>query len=665
MLLKNKSLKIFIVLLLLSCSFVSFCGLLGNSSSFKSAEAAEVSTIGESNVLDDLFKSTIDGKQFKLEDYPKNANGKLQMLHLQEAGYSYHANKMDSYELYVYVYNPQQKAFDVNSTSNKIQLANKFDSSGNPSLYGKYQLKFVNRSTDPRCVNVFYKYKILLGSNTYGLALFQVLNKDLRKYYVSGIEFKYMNSNELGEDTIARTWKYAGYERGLGQNAELNDLACTIDENETVELDVFHTSYRTGIASSAHKYYNIHTAYFSIDNKLLNRYDYLNRIWAEWYKCRTKEILVTSNSELRTKALANKTKKVGDSGHDNSYELYMNMTTAGHPVTSTHFEWIYNKPNSSLMSADYICNFIPIVLPTSDNFVKNSDLITYINSYSSNPWDSRLFDGDPEYVFTPEGMSIKDTFSHLQNYNATHGFWDRFIDFGLKVAFNNSAELKRDFGQIKVIEKVDSTILDSSNRDRWLVSERDYEGFKSYYSSQKALGKSVYVFRFDADEMESRKVVASPQMDGTHYVSKQNVYKDFDIIQISFMKQDEEVIFPVSSSPTTTTADLVEPTEPEPDDIIGDFFKKTNDKINDYFKTLGQKIKDFFLNLWNNPKVKWTIIAILSLLAFLILLPIIKLIVNILIIPFKVASKAIGSRNRDVERISRVKYKKPRKYKSS
>lgn len=650
---KYKFMQLLLVIVFCFC----FVSALASSNSSFIAYANEEVSIHESNVLDDLFKSTIDGKQFKLEDYPKNASGKLQMLHLQENGYSYYYNKLDDYSLYVYIYNPKQLAFDINSTSNKIQLANKFDSTDNPVLYGKYQLKYVNRSVDPRCVNVFYKYKIVLGNNTDGLALTQVLKKSLRKYFVSGVEFKYLNSSEIVEDTIARTWKYAGYDKGLGLNVEQNDLACTIDENETVELDVKHTSYRTGIASSANTYYNIHTAYFSIDNKLLNRYDYLNRIWAEWYKYRTKSILVTDNTDVYNKAYGNRQKKVGDSGFDNSLILVSGKHTdySGGTV-STWYDWTYNYSGDSITKE----NFIPFVFKSSDKVVRNSELIDYItNKYSTTSWDSRLFDGDPEYVFTPEGMSIKDTFSHLQNYNATHSFWDRFLDFGLKVAFNNSAELKRDFGNIKVIEKVDNSILDSANRDRWLINERDYESFKTYYNSQKALGKSVYVFRFDADQMESRDVECYT-IDSNSYLAKQNVYKDFDIIQISFMKKDQEVIFPVSSSPTTTTGDIVEPVDPEPDDIIEEFFKNTNDNIKDYFKSMGNKIKDYFLKLWNNPKIKWSIIAILSILAFLILLPIIKLVVNILVLPFKSVNKA--SRKYSGSTNNKVKYKKSKKF---
>lgn len=57
----------------------------------------------ETNVLDDLQSSTVNGKPFDPKKYPLDENGDIQVINFVEYCYSYKANLRDNYGLYVYI----------------------------------------------------------------------------------------------------------------------------------------------------------------------------------------------------------------------------------------------------------------------------------------------------------------------------------------------------------------------------------------------------------------------------------------------------------------------------------------------------------------------------------------------------------------------------------
>lgn len=74
----------------------------------------------QTNVLNNLKGATVGGKEFDLADYPHNSKGKPQVISYVEFCYSYYAEKQKDFGLYVYVYNPQDVAFDMVTGRNKI-----------------------------------------------------------------------------------------------------------------------------------------------------------------------------------------------------------------------------------------------------------------------------------------------------------------------------------------------------------------------------------------------------------------------------------------------------------------------------------------------------------------------------------------------------------------
>ena len=102
---------------------VCFGAVMGGQGFLSAFAATDVQTAYENtNVLDNLDGATIGGKAFDIADYPHNDEGRPQIISLVEFCYSYYADKQSDFGLYVYVYNPQDIAFDMATDRNKIQI---------------------------------------------------------------------------------------------------------------------------------------------------------------------------------------------------------------------------------------------------------------------------------------------------------------------------------------------------------------------------------------------------------------------------------------------------------------------------------------------------------------------------------------------------------------
>ena len=137
----------------------------------------------QSNVLDDLVSSVVDGKAFSVSDYPFDESKDIELLNFVEYCYSYRANVKSNYGLYIYVYNPKGLELSTNSSSNKIQMAVSYDTDGNVEDYQKFELQFLSKSEDAKYRNLFYKFKVVDSES-----FFDKVNSNGRRYDVSGIE---------------------------------------------------------------------------------------------------------------------------------------------------------------------------------------------------------------------------------------------------------------------------------------------------------------------------------------------------------------------------------------------------------------------------------------------------------------------------------------------
>ena len=91
------------VLLLLVC----LCAVMGGQGNLSAFADDDTIQFEQTNVMDDLENSTVDGKAFNISDYAFNNSEEASVLMLVEYCYSFYANLQDNFGLYLYVWNPQ------------------------------------------------------------------------------------------------------------------------------------------------------------------------------------------------------------------------------------------------------------------------------------------------------------------------------------------------------------------------------------------------------------------------------------------------------------------------------------------------------------------------------------------------------------------------------
>lgn len=306
------------------------------------AAGGDAVNFDSTDVMDDLNGSALNGVPFDVADYPYNKNGELQVLGFVEYCYSDYENLRGNYGLYIYIYNPALLDIATGTGSNRIEMATEFSEDGTPAAYNKFALQFCGVS-DGVEANRFWKFKI--ADSAYFL---DKVNVNARSYYVSGVEIQAYGSEPPVELPIRMQYIWTGFAEGYGSEAA-GSLKCDAEQMETIELEVQHTSYITGMSSLGNGHYNqIYTVYFAVPNYYFENYGRLQKIFAEWYEYKLKQMLVTSNQALYDEA----SKYTGDilSGNEDEniplHLWYGKETVSSSNSQNTVIEWAYNDDDS-------------------------------------------------------------------------------------------------------------------------------------------------------------------------------------------------------------------------------------------------------------------------------------------------------------------------------
>lgn len=563
------------------------------------------------NVLDDLEGMTIAGKEFNLEDYNFDSKKDTQVLSFVEFCYSSFAEKQNEYGLYVYVYNPKGLQFVLDSNSNKIQFATTIDSD---AQYNKYGLIYLNKSEKSDYYGLFYKFKVKL-SESEKQSILNDLNSTNRYYKVSGIELFTSGGNNAFESKVALTYKYSGYAKGFGsdENAE-STLACSTDTLETIGLQPLHTFWRSKSSNKGVYYQDqVDTVYFAVPNSFLRKYGKLQKIKAEWYEYKTKDIVVTCDSESYSEII----KYIGKPSYDDKGNDLLEMDTfygySDHPVEGSApygVDWAWHVPRSlewnldRFVVEDYVntlyylffssdlSGYDPYARYTYGSNTWQNPLSYYIKGYDktydsgtlpikNNSISADLFEADidesrkidNEYGKIQNGYSYYDfdcdaDLFDLQSYKpGDHSFSENINMYGFWDAlWGNYDNTGADYSGQSPILALNDSLLSGTNEeisDNLLVNYNDVDLLKNYYTSAKNNDETVFLFRFAVTDYYSepidiyngKKRCLSSDL---AYRCKQNVFFDFDIIQLTFSKDGVLTIIPVVMSPI----DIINPFTP-------------------------------------------------------------------------------------------------------
>lgn len=576
---------LYAMLTVVLCVVTIFCG----QSKSASADAADSiqKSFEQTEVLKDLEGATIGGKGFDLTDYPHNENGKPQLLTFVEFCYSYYAEKTD-YALYAYVYNPQDIVFDMSTDRNKIQLAY-----GNRTSYAKFPLQFVKYSQTAGYEGRFWKFKVKL-SDTERANILREVEENNRVYKISGIELSIKNTET--EYACGQTYTYKGYALGYGSElAQSDTLSCKVDGLEKfLSLDVHSTFFR-GKGTNGKKYIQdtLHSVYFSVPNSIIDEYGKMTAVHATWLNAYTAPALVTGNSTYYDTMLEHIGENIGvpETYEDLSfkYSFRTEEDLSNISIGGVHFSgyyYGYNYPSKLLSNiSKNITNLHWLFKAENGNAdeydVSSETILDYMSRYTAvhggelvnNKYSKALFE-NVDSSFTDINIRADDTYS-LTSEIISKNFWEKL--FG-----GSHVEETEEFNDIKAIEAVD--YKDIANLDsvqickKYYVDDADYEEFSSFCKTAKVKNEAVYLFRYKQSEYFSAEVYEGTwkrqwvlntggiaiapgyvysyeNSDTNAFVMQQWVQLDFDIIDLTFTKDDVETVIPVIMSPMDIVAD--------------------------------------------------------------------------------------------------------------
>ena len=560
------------------------------------------------NVLDNLNGSTIGGKQFDISDYPHNENGQPQVISLTEFCYSYYADNQGDYGLYVYLYNPQDRAIDTQTERNKIQLTY-----ADKPQYEKYTLEFLNYSVAAGYEGRFYKFKVRLTESEKAEIL-SALQGNERVYKVAGIEISV--KNDVTEYPCAQTYTYTGFALGYGSElSESDTLSCKVDGfDKYLSLDVRSTYWRPqGTHADGYTRDTIHSVYFSVPDEIITEYGEMTGVHATWLNAYTAPIYVTGNKTIYDAVLPLLNEYVGG----DSQEEYEKAAFQYSLIATKAAEDLRDDTDMAPYGGYYAFNPYfsnkagdNVYVNSYDNLITNLRYLFYAENGNADEYvlpAERLI-GNKEsgekgwfesYTEKYGGELVNDRYSRdlfaavderftevnitsnqeykLQDMTVSDTAWKRL--FGTTVRHENSYT----FSAIQKVTVSDLNLAADRTAfcNSYFIAESDYDEFSQYVTEAAAKRETVYLFRYNQTEYVSNEATEYERdkqwylfggnygsykyVDTNAYFAQMWVQLDFDIIDLTFTKDNAVTVIPVVMSPMDIAADGDHPASTQPE----------------------------------------------------------------------------------------------------
>lgn len=526
-----------------------------------------------SNVMDDLQSSTVDGKPFNFRDYAFDENAETNVFAFAEYCYSFYSNLQGNYGLYVYVHNPRGLTFNLNSTRNTIQFR-----AGEQEHSAKYSLLYLNQCEIPNYEGLFLKFKVYLTGEQKADIL-ACLNSTERIYDVTEIELVMADTGEVENYTVSTNYYYSGYAAGYGSdpNAE-NTLSIKSEQADTLSLVPHATAYRPEGTNGKNDYTqdSLHSVYFAVPNEFIKMYGEMSAVHARWLDAVLKPILVTGNQAAYNAISEYIGKDITADGIDLGYfylGAHRTYTVAGLSTTGHSYGYSYNNAGvwmNNVTTHDYYGDTVnPLYYifnsgdstDSADNYTVSSEDLTaelkkskelfggeLVNDkYSriifesvADEWTDKNIERETEYPLTSEIIS--------------QTWWE-------KLWGNSHVESSETFDGIQAIYAVDTENdlqgTDDKVSQRLYVSAGDVQDLKEFCNAPENADCTVYLFRYqttdyiaqEATLFEKGGLYGWREVDTNAYFFQETVNLDFDIIDVTFSNGEVDTVIPVAMKP--------------------------------------------------------------------------------------------------------------------
>lgn len=541
----------------------------------------------QTNVIDDLKGSIVDGKEFSLTDYNFDTKKEMQVISFVEYCYSFYQNLQDNYGLYLYIYNPKGRQFVVDHELNKVQLSYGL---GVGSNYKKYQLAFLNCSMQRNYEGLFYKFKIVLPT-TDKREILQGLNSSDRVYRVSGIELLEQGKTNAEEYSVATTYRFKGYVAGYGSNPNAgNTLEVSSQQSEVLSLNVHPTVYRPDGTNGKNNYTqdSLDSVYFAVPNDVIQRYGAMTAVHATWKNAVLAPSLVTGNESAYDAILPFVGKDMSMHNEDLNYMYLGAWRMAASPgmgsLTTHSYGYAFNRldfwPGNATydeyygedVKTLYALYYAGGGTDSADNYtVSSEDILSKLKASKTqygaplvnDKYSACMFESY-ESEFTDVTIEADETFS-LTSEKISKSWWDKLWNLKGNVSTTTFDGIEA----IRAVREEDFAGTEEEICKRLYISEADYDDFKAYYDENKTLC-TTYLFRYQTSDYISQEATLLEEgellwqevweeVDTNAFFFQQTVNLDFDIIDVTFSNGSVKTVIPVVSNPIDVVPDATPP----------------------------------------------------------------------------------------------------------
>lgn len=495
---------------------------------------------------------------------------KTDIITLSEVGFG-----TDDYKLIVYVFNHDKKKLSKDSTSNKINVAIKYDANQQATEYDNFCLKYISSTKDEQ----IYKFSIVDKNDVLkNLATSMNTSFKNRRYNVAGVQLFEVGKQNAHDNKVAKGYIYSG---------EKNELK--VKGIETIQLEVHPVYYRTETSDSDDKYTRnqLNSVYFSIPNEYLKDNFNLVSVKCEWYEYELDSAIVIENKndtdedeELEKKLNNVKGKYVSDHSDDVGVSLgFYKREHYTNSRTVDYYYWSYNHKQQDLgyyaCESDEITERITLLFKKDKNVSVSSEevkdaIYTYNSSYDKGVIQGKngqvsadLFKGTIEELnnsHKTKEIFITDEYD-LLSYSDTHNWWQSFWQYGFNAP--DDEESKKDIPAIYKVKDEDVNVDLVS--ERLLMDSSYVSQFREDYNKAQLREETTHILRFANSYYTAYPIdcLGNLRNQELGFVAWETVYLDFDVIHLGFSNGEETLIVPVVADTVDLAGGLNWPTTPD------------------------------------------------------------------------------------------------------
>lgn len=516
-------------------------------------------------VMDDLVGGQFGGEEFSILRYPYIPDSEyMQIMTLLEFGYSEFSSsdaRYGDYSLFLYVYNPGN--LNVSERDVRHSISMKIGDS-ETAHYTKYPMQLLSTDGDGEHDRLYMKFKIKVGADE----LRQLLNGATERIYnLSEMEIV-TSGNTNATAYEGGRWVFTGTSGGYNKLGESTLMVKSAKNQSVVTIrDIGQATYRTLSDNSGKNHVQIDSVYFTIPHEITDRYgeeivDILYEYWAY------------------------------DTGymvgfeHDKPYDIFKDYQcikleefTNKLPVISSFanaFDFAHKSPflyNGTCDIEEYpdaiLCDYLTYVFKYAEGGEAGQIVDTDVKNYFSSEWEKKnnglasVFDSlvglDGNPVTQKSIVHSKDLHYSI---NTTQQTW--WEELEQRLWDSSTGRSSGRIESVPVIQKVtDDNINDVKNL---LYITSDSSGLANMYREAKNVGDNVYVFHFAWGDYYSSQVWCNSDIfhpgiwvtgdDEGGFACRENIYMDFDMIEMTFEKDNVQTTLPVQMSPENVIGEL-------------------------------------------------------------------------------------------------------------